>query len=116
MPIVDVVDVVNGNCKKRNNHLTDKDIVKALHQCSIYEFDYERVNCKDCPLNGCDYCQYELCDFAIELIEKQQIEIESLKIANEKMYQALKKQIDLCKNRAWRKLKRYKETRWSEEK
>jgi hypothetical protein len=58
--------------------MTDEQIVKALGQCSIYEFDGKQESCKDCPFNGCDYCKYELCDFALDLIKRQQAEIEKL--------------------------------------
>ena len=60
--------------------MTDEQIVKALGQCSIYEFDGKQGSCKDCPFNGCDYCKYELCDFALDLIKRQQAEIEKLNI------------------------------------
>lgn len=59
--------------------MTDEQIVKALEQCGIYEFDDKQESCKECPFCGCDYCKYELCDFALALIKRQQAEIEDLR-------------------------------------
>lgn len=68
--------------------LTDNEIIKAFECCS----NADRITeCGRCPYyrKGClDKVHAD----AIDLINRQKIEIESLKIANEKMYDVNKKQ------------------------
>lgn len=59
--------------------MTDKEIIKALECCSMFD-SYEA--CKNCPNYECDTekgCVAELCGNALNLINQQQAEIEKLK-------------------------------------
>ena len=72
--------------------MTDNDIVKALEAC--------KSGCcisKNCPYYDAQeddivVCTSRLTNDALDLINRQKVEIESLKIANEKLYDANKLQ------------------------
>lgn len=72
-----------------DHKFTDDEIVKALECCSK---DVPIQNsCEGCPFAG-KKCAAFLPQTALDLINRQKVEIESLKIANEKMYSANKEQ------------------------
>lgn len=51
--------------------MNDKDIIKALRCCS-------ETDCRECPLNGENMCVSKVTGFALDLIKRQQAEIERL--------------------------------------
>ena len=53
--------------------MTDKEFMKALECCSA-----EYIACKECPLNGKPFCERCIIENAIDLINRQQAEIERL--------------------------------------
>lgn len=65
---------------------TDDDVIKALECCFGHEL------CDKCPYEELVDCVRQKEQNAIDLINRQKVEIESLKIANEKMYSANKEQ------------------------
>jgi chromosome segregation ATPase len=71
---------------------TDDEIIKAL-ECCVRN---DNTGCKECPINpnhgNYGYCTNLALTHALALINRQKVEIESLKIANEKMYSANKEQ------------------------
>ena len=72
-----------------DHKFTDDDVIKALECCSpIISEDFD---CDICPYNE-KGCNTRLVRDALALINRQKVEIESLKIANEKMYSANKEQ------------------------
>lgn len=76
-----------------NEHkFTDEQIIKALKHCgSNYDGAIER-RCKDCPLDSiCDFSNYDtiLIDYAIDLINRQKVEIEQYKDYNAKLFEKL---------------------------
>lgn len=54
-------------------NLTDEQIIKALECCDC------RERCADCPLKDNDYCKDVFSHWAVDLINRQAAEIESLK-------------------------------------
>ena len=52
--------------------MTDKEIKQALHSC------YLKL-CDDCPLNKKQMCRKKLLAYLVDLINRQQAEIERLK-------------------------------------
>lgn len=58
--------------------MTDEQIKKALEVCSMTNMTLE---CKNCPYNTFNvrYCSIKLCEDALDLINRQQAEIERLK-------------------------------------
>lgn len=54
--------------------MTDKDIIKAL-ECHE---DTDIATCKVCPYDGVSLCGHKLCNDALDLINRQQAEIERL--------------------------------------
>lgn len=71
--------------------MTDNEIIKALECCG---FEYGNL-CSVCPKyeKDNDFCQEELHNYAIDLINRQQAEIERLKIEN----QSLRSAANSCK-------------------
>ncbi|MDD7293401.1 MAG: hypothetical protein PUG83_07880 [Clostridiaceae bacterium] len=71
--------------------MTDNEIIKALDCCG---FEYGNL-CSVCPKyeKDNDFCQEELHNYAIDLINRQQAEIERLKIEN----QSLRSAANSCK-------------------
>lgn len=63
--------------------MTDKEIIKALECCG---FEYGNL-CSVCPKyeKDNDFCQEELHNYAIDLINRQKAEIEKLKIENQSL-------------------------------
>ncbi len=64
--------------------MTDNEIIKALKCC-------KDLKCSECPKKGNLFvtdCDVKLCDEVLELIKRQQAEIEELKAKNEKIYKA----------------------------
>ena len=60
--------------------MTDKEIIKGLECCKDYGDD--GMSCKDCPYAECDSkrgCASEMCEDALDLINRQKAEIERLK-------------------------------------
>ena len=75
--------------ENKNPSMSEDEIIKALECCSSDEVGL----CHICPLDGeCNGDITILLKYALDLINRQKAEIESLKIANEKMYIANKKQ------------------------
>ena len=56
--------------------MTDKDIIKALECCQ------SGIQCQNCPLLGTRDCMTKLYENALALINRQQAEIEALKLIN----------------------------------
>ena len=54
--------------------MTDNEIKKALECCFYIPF----ANCSDCPLKKYDTCLKKLPEFALDLINRQQAEVERL--------------------------------------
>ena len=71
--------------------MTDNEIIKALECCQKVKGYRHTPICQECPLYE-SRCAIELPKNALNLINRQKEEIESLKIANEKMYDANKEQ------------------------
>ena len=71
--------------------MTDNEIIKALECCG---FEYGNL-CSLCPKyeKDNDFCQEELHNYALNLINRQQAEIERLKIEN----QSLRSAANSCK-------------------
>ena len=71
--------------------MTDNEIIKALECCG---FEYGNL-CSVCPKyeKDNDFCQEELHNYALDLINRQQAEIERLKIEN----QSLRSAANSCK-------------------
>lgn len=71
--------------------MTDNEIIKALDCCG---FEYGNL-CSVCPKyeKDNDFCQEELHNYAIDLINRQKAEIERLKIEN----QSLRSAANSCK-------------------
>ena len=71
--------------------MTDNEIIKALECCG---FEYGNP-CSVCPKyeKDNDFCQEELHNYALDLINRQQAEIERLKIEN----QSLRSAANSCK-------------------
>ena len=67
--------------------MTYEEIIKSLKICGN-----SRVDCSKCAYEGCANCVDTLEKDALELIKRQNTEIEFLKIANEKMYIANQEQ------------------------
>ena len=61
--------------------MTDKEIVKALKYCISYDYDY----CEECPYRNNKPCQDNLIQDAIDIIKRQQAEIEMLKDHNKQL-------------------------------
>lgn len=61
------------------------DIVKALECCRGFNGE-----CDGCPLLDVNSCNDKLKQYAADAIKKQKIEIQSLNIANEKLYSVIK--------------------------
>lgn len=62
--------------------MTDKDIIKALECCK----PKQNRNCGNCPAYELgDFCAAELKENALDLINRQQAEIERLKIKNQSL-------------------------------
>lgn len=59
--------------------MTDNEIIKALVCCME---GTGRTNCENCPLTN-EYCRKELPRLALDLINRQQAEIERLEYCNE---------------------------------
>lgn len=71
-----------------DHKFTDEDVIKALECCGTDE-----QPCSMCPLwQICGDGRMTSTHFALSLINRQKADIESLKIANEKMYSANKEQ------------------------
>ena len=66
--------------------MTDNEIIKALECCS------QNNGCESCPYMWMGHCTEQLPEDALGLINRQNAEIDGLKIANEKMYEAGKEQ------------------------
>ena len=66
--------------------MTDNEIIKALDCCG---FEYGNL-CSVCPKyeKDHDFCQEELHNYAIDLINRQKVEIERLKIENQSLREA----------------------------
>lgn len=64
-----------------SNKLTDKDIIKALECCNV------ETDCKRCPLykEHSANCIDIACKNALDLINRQQLEIENLKVENQSL-------------------------------
>lgn len=75
--------------------MTDEQIKKALEVCSITNMALE---CKDCPYNTFNvrYCSLKLCEDALDLINRQQAEIEKLKVEIEEEHSISQSYSDLC--------------------
>ena len=74
-----------------DHKFTDEQIIKALELCSKLDLSFEE--CDKCPYKGeCGTKDGNMPADALALINRQKVEIESLKIANEKMYSANKEQ------------------------
>ena len=71
-----------------DHKFTDDEVMKALEVHS----DTEDACLNRCPYSGDRYCGSKMARDALALINRQKVEIESLKIANEKMYSANKEQ------------------------
>lgn len=71
--------------RMNGNRFTDEEIINALKACLSGD-------CKICVFNGDAFCFSKLKEASLDLITKQKVEIEALKIANEKMYQVNKVQ------------------------
>lgn len=59
--------------------MTDNEIIKALEYCS----DEGRKNCKNCPIYKVTNCFGTLSGETVDLINRQQSEIDRLKNENE---------------------------------
>ena len=55
--------------------MTDNDIIKALECCP------KDILCEQCPLNGKSNCMNKLYEYALDIVNRQQAEIERLKCA-----------------------------------
>lgn len=60
--------------------MTDNDIIKALEICIGFVSGGEAM-CNNCPLHDCDNCSSEKLKQALNLINRQQAEIEKLEKA-----------------------------------
>ena len=69
--------------------MTDNEIIKAL-ECHAEE---SLDTCSLCPLLNIEGCAYEAAEYALNLINRQQAEIERLKIEN----QSLRSAANSCK-------------------
>lgn len=74
-----------------DHKFTDEEVIKALECCA----DATQNSCKGCPckakgMRTGDVCIPAMSKAAAELIKRQRVEIDALKIANEKMYAAAK--------------------------
>lgn len=82
--------------------MTDNEIIKALEHCSI-------DNCTRCPYEKCDVdidCKNMLMCDALDLIKRQQAEIERLNDEKENLRCVID---DLCKNTEYAKFEAVKE-------
>lgn len=74
-----------------DHKFTDDEIITALKCLSG-----EEIFCKDCAFARLEdrgfACKKNVANAALDLLHRQKVEIESLKIANEKMYSANKEQ------------------------
>ena len=52
--------------------MTDNDIIKALECCP------KDILCEQCPLNGKSNCMNKLYEYALDIVNRQQAEIERL--------------------------------------
>ena len=57
--------------------MTGDEIIKAL---GIHASDNMREDCEKCPYNSLDYCSECLCEDVLNLIARQQAEIERLNV------------------------------------
>ena len=71
------VSMVDGHIDPDTNKLTDKEIIKALECCMVDEL--KKYTCDECPYKPCG-CSYALCKDALDLINRQQAELERLTI------------------------------------
>ena len=72
-----------------NKDFTEDEILSALECCVA------NIACRNCPLDFLDYssqCTSVLAIGSLDIIKRQKVEIDSLKIANEKMYTANQEQ------------------------
>lgn len=74
-----------------DHKFTDDDVIKALECCTNCICNHAKTD-TECPLVKMDFCKNYLMKQSLSLINSQKVEIESLKIANEKMYSANKEQ------------------------
>lgn len=65
--------------------MTDNEIIKALECCKMFYAEHNNFHCNDCPINDCKECETKLFSNALDLINRQQAEIERLQKTIDKL-------------------------------
>ena len=91
--------------------MTDNDIIKALECCGKYNVTHQDRYCNDCAFKGRGRCSAWLIDNIIGLINRQQAEIERLKIEKDNLIRTYAEcQAEAVKEFAEKLSQRFKKT------